>query len=188
MAQPSLIGQGWWSISTRPRHHSKSPPHHHRALIVEDETMIALSLKADMQGLGFDTCDLAADGQQASRLAMSNQPDVVLVDVNLGREGGLRLLGGFARYATHLSSSSPDTLTAPPSSASTNRYRKRQCYLSRFIVIGSPMRYRWSRSISTDYRRSVVENHGYASPGSAIKMVPKWREESDVREGCEERC
>jgi CheY-like chemotaxis protein len=109
MAQPSLIGQGWWSIATRPCHHSNfalppmprrrsprrlkstegSPPHHRRALIVEDETMIALSLETDMQGLGFDTCDLAADGQQASRLAMSNQPDVVLMDVNLegGREG-----------------------------------------------------------------------------------------------------
>jgi DNA-binding response OmpR family regulator len=60
-----------------------------RALIVEDETMIALNLKADMHALGFDICDLAAKGQQASRLAMSNQPDVVLMDVNLegGREG-----------------------------------------------------------------------------------------------------
>jgi DNA-binding NarL/FixJ family response regulator len=42
-----------------------------------------------MRALGFDTCDLAADGQQASRLAMCNQPDVVLMDINLegGREG-----------------------------------------------------------------------------------------------------
>src|SRR6266581_3637998 len=62
---------------------------HRRALIVEDETTIALNLEADMHALGFDICDLAANGQQASRLAMSNQPDVVLMDVNLegGREG-----------------------------------------------------------------------------------------------------
>ena len=34
-------------------------------------------------------CDLAANGQQASQLAMNNQPDVVLMDINLegGREG-----------------------------------------------------------------------------------------------------
>jgi DNA-binding response OmpR family regulator len=66
-----------------------SPRHPSRALIVEDETTIALNLEADMHALGFDICDLAANGQQASRLAMSNQPDVVLMDVNLegGREG-----------------------------------------------------------------------------------------------------
>ena len=42
-----------------------------------------------MHALGFDICDLAANGQQACRLAKTNQPDVVLMDVNLegGREG-----------------------------------------------------------------------------------------------------
>ena len=42
-----------------------------------------------MHALGFDICDLAANGQQASELAMSNKPDVVLMDINLegGREG-----------------------------------------------------------------------------------------------------
>jgi CheY-like chemotaxis protein len=66
-----------------------SPAHRRRALIVEDETFLAMSLAADMRGLGFDTCDLAADGQQAFLKAMSNQPDIVLMDVNLdgGREG-----------------------------------------------------------------------------------------------------
>jgi DNA-binding response OmpR family regulator len=54
-----------------------------RALIVEDETMIALGLEADMHALGFHICDLAADGQQASMLAMNSKPDVVLMDVNL---------------------------------------------------------------------------------------------------------
>lgn len=64
-------------------------PSPRRALIVEDEILFAISLEADMRALGFDTCDLAADGQQASRLVMCNQPDVVLMDINLegGREG-----------------------------------------------------------------------------------------------------
>ena len=67
----------------------RSPPHHRRALIVEDEILFAINLEADMHALGFDICDLAANGQQANMLAMSNQPDVVLVDINLegGREG-----------------------------------------------------------------------------------------------------
>lgn len=67
----------------------RSAPHRGRALIVEDEIFFALNLEADMHALGFDICDLAANGQQASRLAMSNHPDVVLMDINLegGREG-----------------------------------------------------------------------------------------------------
>ena len=66
-----------------------SNPQQRRALIVDDEIMFALNLEADMHDLGFDICDLAANGQQASTLAMCNQPDVVLMDINLegGREG-----------------------------------------------------------------------------------------------------
>jgi DNA-binding NarL/FixJ family response regulator len=67
----------------------RSPLQHRRALIVDDEIVFAINLEADMRELGFDICDLAANGQQASKLAMSNQPDIVLMDINLegGREG-----------------------------------------------------------------------------------------------------
>ena len=60
-----------------------------RALIVDDETLFAMSLAVDMQALGFATCDLAANGQDAFLKAMEDQPDIVLMDVNLegGREG-----------------------------------------------------------------------------------------------------
>ena len=60
-----------------------------RALIVDDEYLFALSLAADMQALGFASCDLAANGQDAFLQAMENPPDIVLMDVNLegGREG-----------------------------------------------------------------------------------------------------
>jgi DNA-binding NarL/FixJ family response regulator len=51
--------------------------------------MIAIGLEAEMHALGFDICDLAADGQEAFLFAMDAQPDVVLMDVCLegGREG-----------------------------------------------------------------------------------------------------
>ena len=67
----------------------RSPPRRSRALIVEDETLFAIGLEMEMHDLGFDTCDLAADGHQAYAYAMSNRPDVVLMDVSLegGREG-----------------------------------------------------------------------------------------------------
>ena len=66
-----------------------SSPAHRRALIVEDEILIALDLEAEMHALGFDVCGLAPNARQARSLAMSNEPDVVLMDVNLegGREG-----------------------------------------------------------------------------------------------------
>jgi DNA-binding NarL/FixJ family response regulator len=67
---------------------ASSPPRR-RALIVEDEILIALDLEAEMRALGFDVCDLAPSTRHARSLAMSNEPDVVLMDVNLegGREG-----------------------------------------------------------------------------------------------------
>jgi hypothetical protein len=67
----------------------RTPLQRGRALIVEDEIFFALNLEADMHALGFESCDLAVNGQQASQLAMTNQPDVVLMDINLegGREG-----------------------------------------------------------------------------------------------------
>jgi hypothetical protein len=37
------------------------PSRYPRALIVEDETLIALGLEAHLRGLGFQACDLAAD-------------------------------------------------------------------------------------------------------------------------------
>ena len=51
--------------------------------------MVALGLEADLHELGFDLCDLAANGRQALMHAMSHRPDVVLMDINLegGREG-----------------------------------------------------------------------------------------------------
>ena len=66
-----------------------SPGHRSRALIVEDEPLCALDLEAHMHELGFDFCHLVANGQEAFVQAMSNQPDIVLMDVNLegNREG-----------------------------------------------------------------------------------------------------
>ena len=65
--------------------HSSSRPR--RALIVEDEIVIALDLQDAMSAMGFDQCDLASNDRNARSLAMESQPDVALVDVCLWREG-----------------------------------------------------------------------------------------------------
>ena len=60
-----------------------------RALIVEDEIVIALDLEDAMSALGYEVCALAPSDRVARSAAMEHQPDVALVDVCLegGREG-----------------------------------------------------------------------------------------------------
>jgi DNA-binding NarL/FixJ family response regulator len=55
-----------------------------RALIVDDEFLIAFDLEDSMRELGFDVCTLASNEKDAIELAKSNTPDVVLMDVYLG--------------------------------------------------------------------------------------------------------
>ena len=55
-----------------------------RALIVDDEFLIALDLESSMRELGFDVCTVASNEKDAIELAKSNTPDVVLMDVYLG--------------------------------------------------------------------------------------------------------
>jgi DNA-binding response OmpR family regulator len=57
-----------------------------RALIVEDEFLIALEPQAMMAELGFDVTELAPSSREAFILAMSHRPDIVLMDVCL--DGG----------------------------------------------------------------------------------------------------
>jgi DNA-binding NarL/FixJ family response regulator len=57
-----------------------------RALIVEDDPLIAVDLEATLRTLGFDVCGRATNPREAVELATSTQPDVVLMDVYL--DGG----------------------------------------------------------------------------------------------------
>jgi len=55
-----------------------------RALIVDDEFLIAFDLEASMRELGFDVCGVASNERDAMELAMNDPPDVVVMDVYLG--------------------------------------------------------------------------------------------------------
>jgi YesN/AraC family two-component response regulator len=59
------------------------------ALIVEDEVLIALGLKADLEALGFEISGLAPNAKQAISLAMNDKPDLVVMDIYLN---GARIL------------------------------------------------------------------------------------------------
>jgi DNA-binding response OmpR family regulator len=60
-----------------------------RALIVEDEIVIALDLESAMEDLGYEVCTLAPSERSARAVAMQEEPDLALVDICLdgGREG-----------------------------------------------------------------------------------------------------
>ena len=64
---------------------SSRHPGRQRALIVEDEILIALALEAEVKDLGFDVCGLAANATQAIAMAMAmeGKPDIAVMDIYL---------------------------------------------------------------------------------------------------------
>ena len=55
-----------------------------RILIVEDELFVAWQLEAIVQDLHFEVCGLIPDGEQALEKARELDPNVILMDLNLG--------------------------------------------------------------------------------------------------------
>jgi two-component system, response regulator PdtaR len=58
-----------------------------RILIVEDEALIALALQVELTRAGYLVCGVAGHGVEAITLAISQTPDVILMDINLS--GGM---------------------------------------------------------------------------------------------------
>jgi CheY-like chemotaxis protein len=59
------------------------PPDALRALVVEDQALIALALAADLAALGCEIVARAAGGEVAVALAGRHAPDLVLMDIDL---------------------------------------------------------------------------------------------------------
>jgi DNA-binding response OmpR family regulator len=93
---------------------AQSAPLRPRALIIEDELTIALDLEDAMSALGFDVCGLAPSDRKARSLAMSEMPDIALVDVCL--EGGRT-----ARWITNVCGASVVFVTAFNDQDTVNR-------------------------------------------------------------------
>jgi CheY-like chemotaxis protein len=60
-----------------------------RCLIVDDNAGFAQTASEILQEDGIDVLGVAADGQEAVRLARELHPDLALVDIDLGGESGL---------------------------------------------------------------------------------------------------
>ena len=87
-------------------------------LIVEDDPLIAISLRMVLEDEGHEVCGVAATEQQAISLGLTYCPDIAVVDVRLaegsGIEAGRRLLSKGTRvvfataYAAEVAREFPD--------------------------------------------------------------------------------
>jgi two-component system, response regulator PdtaR len=63
-----------------------------RALIVEDEILIATDLEAQIRKLGFDVCGVTSNAREALSLAMEDPPDLAIMDIYLnGTRDGIQV-------------------------------------------------------------------------------------------------
>ena len=60
-----------------------------RILIAEDETIIRLDLRDLLERAGFEVCAEAKDGEEATELARSEQPDLAVLDVKMPKLDGI---------------------------------------------------------------------------------------------------
>ena len=60
-----------------------------RILVAEDETIIRLDLRDLLERSGFEVCAEARDGVEAVELALSERPDLAIMDVKMPRLDGI---------------------------------------------------------------------------------------------------
>ena len=72
-----------------------------RVLIVEDEFLIALHMETSLMELGHTVCGTTSSGEDAVRLAREEEPDVVIIDINLqGEMDGIETAGRIRSFST----------------------------------------------------------------------------------------
>jgi CheY-like chemotaxis protein len=85
--QPSTdLGTGEDTRQWREAHGARSPLEHScRVLIVEDEVIIGFEVESMVKSLGHSVVAMARNESEAVRLGRKLQPDLILMDVRLGR-------------------------------------------------------------------------------------------------------
>jgi response regulator NasT len=62
-----------------------------QVLIVEDNSFIALGLRSDLEQLGHEVVGMAADAAEARQLFSERAPNLLLMDIRLGKDDGIEL-------------------------------------------------------------------------------------------------
>ncbi len=55
-------------------------------MIVEDEALLAMSLRIDLEDLGYKVCKFVPSGEEAVKIAKQEKPDAILMDIHLRGE------------------------------------------------------------------------------------------------------
>ena len=84
-------------------------PNLRRLLIVEDEPILALELKEDLQDSGFDVVEVVADADKVLASFLKHRPDLVLMDIKLygfrdGIDSAVQIRGFYPTPLIYLSS------------------------------------------------------------------------------------
>ncbi len=57
-----------------------------KVLILEDEIIVSVALRGELQDLGYSVCSLATSGENAIKISAHEHPDVALMDIKLRGE------------------------------------------------------------------------------------------------------
>src|SRR3954463_5679698 len=68
-----------------------------RVLIVEDDTLVGMGLRGQLQKLGHSVVGQAADAAEARQMFRSGEPQLVLLDIRLGADDGIELAADLLR-------------------------------------------------------------------------------------------
>ena len=72
---------------------SSGPAGKRRVLVVEDDTLVGMGLRAQLEKLGHSVVGQAANSAEAQALYREKQPDIVLMDIRLDDTDGITLAG-----------------------------------------------------------------------------------------------
>jgi response regulator NasT len=62
-----------------------------KALIVEDDTLVGIGIKAHLEAIGYAVVGQAANTEQALAMFRAHHPDVILIDIKLDDTDGIEL-------------------------------------------------------------------------------------------------
>jgi DNA-binding NarL/FixJ family response regulator len=101
-------------------------------LIADDQRLFAEALRVALDGYGIDVIGIADDGDEAVRLTLELQPDVVVLDIDMPRRTGLEVMDALrasrspARVAVLTGDDSSDVLRRAIECGATTFLRKSQ--------------------------------------------------------------
>jgi DNA-binding NarL/FixJ family response regulator len=131
-----------------------------RCVIVDDSPGFVATARSLLEGQGMTVLGAVATGADALRLAAELRPDVVLVDMDLGRESGLDVAGQLARSAD----------PAPPPVILISTYAQED--FAELIDASPAVGFIAKDALSVSAVRELLDGHGTEAPSGTVTGPP----------------